>query len=1380
MLLVLVLTLAASPAWATHLLGGEMSGRYLDANGPAGAPLRYEVTVSLYNNCASSVLRAAASVGIYDLATGSKVELTALNYAFTDTFAGQTGFMSIPQTSITSCIGPAIPPGCTVTGVSQPFRLQRFVGVVNLPASSRGYYALFTDGNRNVDVTNLAAPGNQALSLYAALNPPSLPNSSPVFSDLAVAVICANDTTYLLNNAVDADGDRLVYTFGQPYGIIGALGALPPSFSPPPNQLDYQSGQGYSPTTPLGTAGGNFASLNPATGIAKYKAGTLGTKYVVAVDVGEYRVVNGQEILVGTTRRDLQLVVANCPLVAPPVLAAPIVLPRSYTVEAGSSLSVPVTATQPDGNPLTLTLNSVLLDGPGGFDASFNGSSGTVVPGNPSGTASASGTGGSVAGTLVFNTRCTDARAAPYDVALTVRDNGCGGKTAFDVLRITVIKPGPTAISGPGLVCGLNSVQSYAAVGSPAATLGWRVAGGTFVGPSTGPSVQVQWGGAGPGLLVVGGLTQYGCPIDSLRLPITVAPAVSLTLGGGPRTICEGRSTSLTVAGGTGPYTVTGGATPLTGAGPFALSPTQTTTYTIADAASSPTTCGGSATVTVTVSPAPAAVPGAAVTFCAGGSAQLGGPPVAGLTYQWSPATGLSSSTVANPTVTLANATSAPIAQTYTLTTTNATGCTGTGTVVVTANPLPTAVPGAAVTTCAGAPVSIGGPAVAGLSYQWSPATGLSDPTAANPTVTLPNATNGVITQNYTLTTTSAATGCASTGTVSVRVSPLPQALPGAAVAFCTGSSVRLGAAAVAGLSYQWSPAIGLSSPTEANPTVTLTNTTGAPITQTYTLTTTNAAGCQATATVAVTVNPLPVAVPGAAAATCANVPVTIGGPAVAGLSYQWSPATGLSSPTAANPTVTLPNTTGAPITQTYTLTTTNATGCASTGTVAVTVGPALTAGRIGADQAVCPGSGPAPLTSVAGAGGGTGTYAYQWENSTDNLTWTAIAGATEPTYAPGAVSATLYLRRRVSSGSCDAATSNVVTLSLQPVLVAGVALAVPPPQCAGTAFSFVPVPTNAGAAPTYRWFVNGALVASRPTYASTTLTDGDVVRVELTPTPGFCASGPAIAQVTISRTPVPPPSASISVRPAVVVCPGKPLTFSLDNATNAGPGPQYQWLVDGVPVAGATGPSFVSSTLREGQLVTLSLLASTVCGPVTVRSNAVPAAVLAVVPDVEAGPDKTIMAGDEVTLEGTANGSFPLVWTPTTGLRFVGNDQLRPVASPAVTTTYTLTGGAGDCTDRSSVTVTVTPRLRIPNAFSPNGDGQDDTWQIENIEAYPASRVLVFNRWGSKIYETTAYSRATEWPGTIGGQPAAVGTYYYVITLGNGKSYSGPLTVVY
>ncbi|HEX8429557.1 gliding motility-associated C-terminal domain-containing protein [Hymenobacter sp.] len=450
---------------------------------------------------------------------------------------------------------------------------------------------------------------------------------------------------------------------------------------------------------------------------------------------------------------------------------------------------------------------------------------------------------------------------------------------------------------------------------------------------------------------------------------------------------------------------------------------------------------------------------------------------------------------------------------------------------------------------------------------------------------------------------------------------------------------------------------------------------------------------------------------------------------------------------------------------------------------VVLTVLPDLIAGSITADQDICAGATPTPLSGGA-ASGGTGTFAYQWESSPDNANWTAIAGATNPTFAPGALTATTYFRRRVTSGTgtCSTGVTNAVTVRVQPVVTPTVSLTAPPVQCPGTALTFTAVPTNAGAAPTFRWLVNNVAVASGPTFTSSTLVSGDQVTVEVTPTAGLCSTGPAVATVTVTRTPAPMPSLSIAVQPGGPVCLGAPLTFSLTGVTEAGPTPEYQWQVNGNDVTGATGPVFTSTTLREGQTVTLRLRTSNACGQtVTAVSNGVAVRIQPPV-DVDAGPDKEILAGTSVALEGRADGTYPVTWTTSTGQTFPGNDRLQPIVSPTVTTTYTISAGAAGCADSDQMTVTVRPAIRIPNAFTPNGDGRDDTWQIEFIEQFPDNTVSVFNRWGNRIFSVNNYSRANEWRGDINGQPAPVGTYYYVVVTKGplGKSYSGSITILY
>ena len=451
---------------------------------------------------------------------------------------------------------------------------------------------------------------------------------------------------------------------------------------------------------------------------------------------------------------------------------------------------------------------------------------------------------------------------------------------------------------------------------------------------------------------------------------------------------------------------------------------------------------------------------------------------------------------------------------------------------------------------------------------------------------------------------------------------------------------------------------------------------------------------------------------------------------------------------------------------------------------VTLTILPPLTAGSIGADQDICAGTSPAPLTSTGAAGGGTGTFAYQWESSLDNTTWATIGGANGATYAPGPLSATTYFRRRVTSGTgtCATGISKVVTVRVQPLVTPTVTLATPPTQCPGTPLTFTAVVTNAGPAPTFQWFVNNVAVASGPTFTSSTLVTGDQVRVAVTPTAGLCSTGPATASVTVTRTPTPAPTLTIAVQPSGPVCLGEPLTFSVASITEPGPVPAYQWQVNGTDVAGATGPVFTSTSLREGQTVTLRLRTTNVCGQaVTAVSNGVAVRIQPPV-SISAGPDKQILAGTSVLLEGTADGTYPVTWTPTVGLDFSGNDPLRPRASPTVTTTYTLSAGTGGCAASDEVTVTVLPPIRIPNAFTPNGDGRDDTWQIEFIEQFPDNTVNVFNRWGNKVFSAENYGRANEWRGDINGQPAPVGTYYYVVVTKGplGRSYSGSITILY
>ena len=78
---------------------------------------------------------------------------------------------------------------------------------------------------------------------------------------------------------------------------------------------------------------------------------------------------------------------------------------------------------------------------------------------------------------------------------------------------------------------------------------------------------------------------------------------------------------------------------------------------------------------------------------------------------------------------------------------------------------------------------------------------------------------------------------------------------------------------------------------------------------------------------------------------------------------------------------------------------------------------------------------------------------------------------------------------------------------------------------------------------------------------------------------------------------------------------------------------------------------------------------------------------------------------------------------------------------------------------------------LIIPEAFSPNGDGTNDTFEILGLEDFPGNELIVFNRWGHQVYKATDYQ--SDWGGqadvklTLGNGLLPTGTYFYILKLG-------------
>ena len=165
--------------------------------------------------------------------------------------------------------------------------------------------------------------------------------------------------------------------------------------------------------------------------------------------------------------------------------------------------------------------------------------------------------------------------------------------------------------------------------------------------------------------------------------------------------------------------------------------------------------------------------------------------------------------------------------------------------------------------------------------------------------------------------------------------------------------------------------------------------------------------------------------------------------------------------------------------------------------------------------------------------------------------------------------------------------------------------------------------------------------------------------------------------------------------------------------------------------------------------------------------------------PTANAGPDRRVLEGGIITIQGSATGSnLQYLWTPSQYL----NDPtlLNPKCADAkFDILYTLSVTApGGCTRTDEMFVDVLKIPRIPNTFSPNNDGRNDLWKIQYLDEYANQHTQVFTRAGQKVFESRGVYKA--WDGTYRGKSLPMDTYYYIIEPGSGRNpFTGYVTII-
>lgn len=204
--------------------------------------------------------------------------------------------------------------------------------------------------------------------------------------------------------------------------------------------------------------------------------------------------------------------------------------------------------------------------------------------------------------------------------------------------------------------------------------------------------------------------------------------------------------------------------------------------------------------------------------------------------------------------------------------------------------------------------------------------------------------------------------------------------------------------------------------------------------------------------------------------------------------------------------------------------------------------------------------------------------------------------------------------------------------------------------------------------------------------------------------------------------------------------------------------GPPYTW----TPAAGLSNTAIFNPKASPAQTTVYSVIVTNASGCADTATSTITLTSLAT---VNAGPDKAILKGQRIQLQSTVSGQgISWSWSPPLYINDIFSTQ--PFVNPPADVRYILTAVSGCNTVADTMFVKVYNDLYIPNAFTPDGNGRNDTWNINALEAYPGFELFVFNRYGQLVFKTNKTPVA--WDGTCKGKPCLNGVYTYVIKTGN------------
>ena len=880
---------------------------------------------------------------------------------------------------------------------------------------------------------------------------------------------------------------------------------------------------------------------------------------------------------------------------------------------------------------------------------------------------------------------------------------------------------GHPIFNGPFLPCGIAFTGNWWCHGYVTGPGLTQLVTGTTPGSSL---AEMPWGA---GRVMFGSMTtpNWHAPLANaanflanvLKYMAKCCNTPTITAVATPTSICPGSTVSL-VAAGAFTYTWSPGA--VVGAA-ITVTPGATTTYTATG--TNTAGCTGTKTVMVTVNPLPiiTCVPSAAA-ICIGKNTTLvnGG----AVTYTCNPGGLTGTNILVTPGVTT----------TYTISGTNASGCINTKTITITVNPLPIVVAANTSPICVGGGFNLN--VGAANTYTWTgPAAYLSN--LQNPLLS-PAAMNmnGV----YTVSVTDV-NGCVNNAVTNVVVTPIPIISPTNTGPYCAGANINLNVA-LAGTSYTWTDPGGI--PVGNTQNLIIPN--GQPIMSgTYSVNVSSGAGCLSSGTTSVTVNPLPVPVALSNAPVCEGQSINFTGSG--GVSYNWTGPSFNSNQQ--NPGILVA---GMPNNGAFVLTVTDANGCINSTAINVVVNALPVVGTIG--STVC-----ANQNITLGANGGT---IFSWAGPAGFSS--SLQNPIIPNANPG-MAGVYNVTVTNANGCINTNFTNVIVNALPAPTASNNG-----PLCLN---QLLTLQANGGL--TYAWSGPGGFFASgqSPTVSAQSINMSGNYTV--TASDNLGCTGTAVTSIVVNPLP----------NVAIVATNNNgcvPLCSTFTCATS--PGASVNWSFgDGASAGGvSTGNCFKSAA---DYTVTANVTDANGCNNFnTFQINAYPIPVA----DFNFAPIKPIVNTDPVTFTDASYGATIATWNwyftntaASANQSSLQNPQFYYAESGTYPVVLVVKSNRG-CLDTiiKAVFVGEDYGIYVPNAFTPNGDGNNDVFQPKGfgITKYEFD---IFDRWGDKLFHTNNFDSA--WDGNVNGIGVKNDIYTWRIKLTNvfGKSHelTGHVTLI-